>query len=67
MSHQRVRGLNIMTDNPESEPIQIILSENDWQFIIEALDAPPVPNEALKELMREFGPWKDGGTFQIEE
>jgi hypothetical protein len=54
-------------DQPDTEPIAIKLSETDWQKFIEALDAPPTPNEALKELKREFGPWKESGTFQIEE
>jgi hypothetical protein len=54
-------------NEPTAEPIQIKLSEAGWEKFIEALDAPPAPNEALKELMREFGPWKESGTFQIEE
>jgi hypothetical protein len=53
--------------DPAAEPIQIKLSEAGWQKFIEALDAPPAPNEALKDLMKEFGPWKEFGTFQIEE
>jgi uncharacterized protein (DUF1778 family) len=58
---------NDQTEPRGAEPIQINLSDAGRQKFIEALDAPPAPNEALKELMKEFGPWKDGGTYQIDE
>ena len=32
---------------------KIYLSERDWEFLMEALENPPEPNEALKALMRE--------------
>jgi len=44
----------------ESEPQTITLSEPAWQQFMAALDDPPEPNEELKKLMKEFGPWKDG-------
>jgi uncharacterized protein (DUF1778 family) len=63
-----LRKMNAITlDKPHAEPIQIKLSDAGWQKFIEVLDAQPAPNEALKELMREFSPWKESGTFQIEE
>lgn len=43
-----------------AEPRTVVLSEPAWQQFMAALDDPPEPNEELKKLMKEFGPWKDG-------
>lgn len=40
------------------EPETIRLSATDWKAFMAALDNPPEPNAALKELFTEFGPWK---------
>jgi hypothetical protein len=45
--------------NTETTPETISLSDADWNIFLSALENPPAPNEALKELMKEFGPWKD--------
>ena len=37
----------------------IRLSALEWEVFLSALDNPPPPNKALKDLMREFGPWRD--------
>jgi hypothetical protein len=57
----------VPVEKPNSDPRSIVLSEPDWQKFIEILDTPPSPNESLKGLMREFGPWKESGPYQIEE
>lgn len=38
-------------------PVAIKLSDRDWDAFMAALDNPPEPNDALKKLMKEFGPW----------
>jgi hypothetical protein len=43
----------------ETKPQKIKLSEHGWEQFMAALENPPEPNEALKKLMKEFGPWKD--------
>ena len=43
----------------DATPEAIMLSDRDWTAFMAALDDPAKPNEALKELMNEFGPWKD--------
>lgn len=45
--------------NPETTPETISLSDADWNIFLSALENPPAPHEALKELMKEFGPWQD--------
>lgn len=48
----------------EAAPPTIALSERDWDAFVAALDNPPAPNDALKKLMTEFGPWEDQGSFK---
>lgn len=50
----------------EEAPPSITLSERDWDAFVAALDNPPAPNAALKNLMTEFGPWDDQGAFSAE-
>lgn len=35
-------------------PTVMYLSERDWNTLMEMLEAPPEPTEALVELMREY-------------
>lgn len=46
----------------DATPQAIALSDRDWTAFMAALDDPAEPNEALKDLMNEFGPWKDSAT-----
>jgi hypothetical protein len=39
----------------QDEPGRIVLSDHDWEAFSAALENPPKPNTALKELMKEFG------------
>jgi hypothetical protein len=39
-------------------PESIVLSDRDWEQFLAALEHPAEPNEPLKKLMKEFGPWK---------
>lgn len=43
----------------QDEPERITLSARDWDAFVAAMDDPPEPNAALRELMSEFGPWRD--------
>lgn len=36
---------------------RIVLSPKDFEALVKALDNPPAPNAALKELMRRKAPW----------
>jgi uncharacterized protein (DUF1778 family) len=50
----------VMTPNEGAEaPATITLTARDWEAFLAALENPPPPNKALKDLMREFGPWAD--------
>ena len=51
----------------ESAAPTITLSERDWDAFLAVLDNPPPPNDELKKLMTEFGPWKDGAKFTVGE
>ncbi|HXD85584.1 MAG TPA: DUF1778 domain-containing protein [Urbifossiella sp.] len=42
----------------EEAPETIVLSDRDWEHFMAALEHPAEPNEPLKKLMKEFGPWK---------
>lgn len=42
---------------PVPTPERITLSRRDRDAFMAALDNPPEPNVALKELFEEFGPW----------
>jgi uncharacterized protein (DUF1778 family) len=35
-------------------PVIMEVSEVDWKYFMEMLENPPEPNEALKELMRNY-------------
>src|SRR5436309_14551427 len=50
----------------EASPIVVKLSDRDWKAFVAALDNPPPPNAALKDLMREFGPWKGQAETSAE-
>jgi uncharacterized protein (DUF1778 family) len=45
-------------EETEHAPILIKLSDREWKAFVAALDNPLPPNAALKDLLREFGPWK---------
>ena len=59
-------GLGLMntstSDDAPVEPQSFVLSDRDWTAFMAALDDPAEPNEALKDLMNEFGPWKDSAS-----
>lgn len=56
-------AVNQQTELPATDEKQAIaLSDRDWTAFMAALDDPAEPNEALKELMNEFGPWKDSAA-----
>jgi hypothetical protein len=40
------------------KPVQIELSDRDWDLIMDMIENPPEPPDALKDLMKELGPWK---------
>jgi len=48
---------------PEVALETITLSERDWEIFMNLLENPPPPNEALKALAAELGPWKDSAPF----
>ena len=50
------------SDDAPVQPQGIVLSDRDWTAFMAALDDPAEPNEALKDLMHEFGPWKDSAA-----
>jgi uncharacterized protein (DUF1778 family) len=55
----------IPANTPEPEAT-IKVSARDWDGFMAALDNPPEPNDALKKLMKEFGPWTVPATKPTE-
>ena len=67
MADERCEPSAFTPDDLEAGSLVIKLSAADWEKFIEVLAAPPPPNDALKQLMREFGRWKDATSFAVEE
>lgn len=40
-------------DYQDMTPLKIYLGEEAWNKLMEAIDAPPKPNEALKRLLKD--------------
>ncbi len=48
-------------------PTTIVLSDADWAKLLELLDTPPAPTDALKALLAGDGPKGDNKPFTAAE